>query len=200
MPDMASLNPYEPPHVEQQGDAVPEVIRGKYHLTRRELSTAESHFLIRKRPILLLTVSLACIVLAVGLMLAANRWADMLVFPALVLGLVIAASMYLLAIHATKQRVRAAMREHGLLDAQHYQLVIDPTTTRVVANSQTWVWKNGEVQMHSCPGGLLLQPTPDLFVLVPKRGEFNTTSFRNLRVALRQRLTATSTTLAATQG
>ena len=197
---MVSVNPYEPPRVAKLSDEVPEVIRGEYHLTASDLSAAESHFLIRKRPILLLTVSLACIVLAVALMLAAAMLADIFVVPALVLGLAIATGTYLLAIHATKRRVRETMRAYGLLNAHGYQLVVDRTTTRVSVDSLTWVWQNEGMRMHSFSGGLLLQPQADLFVLVPKRGEFNTSSFHVLRAALRKRLIGTQTYLDATRG
>ena len=188
---MNGENPYEPPRVTTGNHEAPDAIFGEYHLTKRNVSAAESHFLVLSRPGLLLFVSFICIAIAIGLVVVVSRVADRFVGITLVVGMLVSAGIYLLSIYPTRKRVRQAMRAYGLLHAVHYQLVVDQTTTRVTVGSDTWVWQNDRIKVHSFSGGLLLRPETDVFLLLPKHGHFNVANFRELRNVLQTRLTAT---------
>lgn len=180
---MNELNPYAPVEV-VNGPLDDEATEITFRLTKSAMRHGVDHYLLHWHPLRLLLSSLAMIFASA----AAFVWSmtrGMITFQAtLVITLSVSTVIYLALVHRSKMKIRAKLREHGLITNTSCTVAAEDDEMVLKSSNGEHRWPKKEVQVYRTPRGMILCPDVFLFVYVPRRNNSPKAAYRALREKL----------------
>lgn len=175
------INPYQPVILDSSPSADDVLCEVSFHLTNALLYHGESQYLLHWHPRRLLFGSLLMIGVSCVIFFFSMQFGTVAFVVGLIGSMIASSLIYLALIRVSKTKIRARLRDYGLVNGASCTVVLDDKQLRLVTPGKEFQWAKSAIKLYRTGKGLLLCPEPLLFVFVPKQNDASREAFNLLR-------------------